>query len=77
MKIIKDNAIYVQKNDIGFLNQTDLEIPMSIYLKVFGNGIVVINNKNKYEFVKFDEEVEIRFFKEQNCIIDYDTIKDL
>lgn len=39
---------------------------MSIYLKVFGNGIVVINNKNKYEFVKFDEEVEIRFFKEQN-----------
>ena len=51
MKIIKDNAVYVQKNDIGFLNQTDLEIPMSIYLKVFGNGIVLINNKNKYEFV--------------------------
>jgi len=77
MKIIRDNAVYVQRNDIGFLNQTDLEIPVSIYLKVFGNGIVVIDARNRFEFVRFDEESEIKFFKEQNWIIDYDTIKDL
>ena len=59
MKIITSEAIYVQKNDIGFLNQTDLAIPASIFLKVFGNGITIIDNSNRFEFVKFEEEREI------------------
>ena len=63
MKIITSEAVYVQKNDIGFLNQTDLSIPASIFLKVFGNGITIIDNSNRFEFVKFEEESEIDFFK--------------
>ena len=39
MKIITKNAVYIQKNDIAYLNHaTDLPIPASIFVKVFGNG---------------------------------------
>ena len=37
MKIITDNAVYVQKNDIAYLNQTDLAIPASIFMKIFSS----------------------------------------
>lgn len=77
MKIITSEAVYVQKNDIGFLNHTDLAIPASIFLKVFGNGITIIDNSNRFEFVKFEEECEIEFFKNLDWIVDYDSVKDL
>lgn len=77
MKIITDNAIYVQKNDMVFLNQTDLSIPVSIFMEVFGKGVTVINDSNRYEFIKFEEKEEIDFFKEMDWIIDYNLLKDL
>ena len=77
MKIITDNAVYVQKNDIAYLNQTDLTIPASIFMKVFGNGIVIINDSNRYEFVKFETPEEIEFFKGIDWMIDYNEAKDL
>lgn len=77
MKIITDRAAYVQKNDIIQLNVSDLEIPASIYLKVFGSGITVIDDSNRYEFVKFEEAYEIEFLKSINWIINYDDVKDL
>lgn len=77
MKIITDNAVYVQKNDIAFLNQTDLAIPASIFMKVFGNGIVIIDDSNRYEFVKFEAPEEIELFKGIDWMIDYNEVKDL
>lgn len=77
MKIITDNAIYVQKNDITYLNNTDLPIPASIYMKVFGNGIVIIDDSNRYDFEKFEDHNEIEFFKGLDWIIDYNSVKDL
>lgn len=81
MKIL-DNSngiekIYVQKNDIVYLNQTDLGIPASIFMKIFGNGIVIINNRNRFEFVEFTNSHEIEFFKNIDWIIDYNEIKEL
>ena len=59
MKIITDDAIYIQKNDITYLNQylslNKLLIPTSIFEKVFGSNIVIIDNSNRYEFIKFDK----------------------
>ena len=77
MKIVTSDAVYVQKNDIRFLllNQTDLIIPELIVLKVYGIGI--INYSNRLEFVKFEEESEIEFFKNLDWIVDYDSVKDL
>lgn len=77
MKIITDNAVYVQKNDIVCLTQTDLAIPSSIFMKVFGNGIVIIDDGNRDEFVKFEVPEEIEFFKGLDWMIDYNEVKDL
>lgn len=77
MKIITHNAAYIQNNDILYLSHSDYPIPASIFLKIFGNGRIVINNSNKYDFFKFDDEDEIDFFKNVDWLIDYDEIKDL
>lgn len=75
MKIITENAIYVQKDDLTYLDKVDSIIPTSIYIKL--NGIVIIDNSNKYEFVKFNEPKEIEFFKSLDWIVDYNKVKDL
>ena len=77
MKIVTNDAVYVQKNDIGYLNQTDLPIPASIYIKIFGNGVVIIDNSNRFEFVKFEEDSEIEYFKNLDWIVDYNVLKDM
>ncbi len=77
MKIITENAVYVQKNDITYLNHTDLPIPASIFIKVFGNGMVIIDDSNRYEFEKFEDNHEIEFFKRLDWIVDYNSVKDL
>ena len=48
MKIFRNDAVYVQKNDIAYLKNTDLSIPASIFMKVFGSGIVIIDDSNRY-----------------------------
>lgn len=77
MKIITNDAIYVQKNDIAYLNNTNITIPASIFMKVFGKGIVIINDLNRYEFVKFEDKKEIDFFKQLDWIIDYEDVRNL
>ncbi|MBR1413437.1 MAG: hypothetical protein IJ574_02055 [Bacilli bacterium] len=77
MKIVTDKEVYVQKNDIAYLNSTDISIPVSIYLKTFGENGGIINDNNRFEFVKFDDKNEIDFFKNLDWIIDYNEIKDL
>lgn len=77
MKIVTDNVAYVQKNDLIHLNQSGLDIPASVYLKVFGNGITIINNNNRYEFVKYEEKHEIEFFKKIDWMIDYFEVKNM
>lgn len=78
MKIITNDAVYVQKNDISYLNSfDDIAIPASIYMKVYGNGTVYVNDSNRYEFVKFEEKTEIEFFKGLDWMVDYNEVKDL
>jgi hypothetical protein len=78
MKIITNDAVYVQKNDIALLNSDfDLPIPASIFNKVYGNGIVIIDDQNRYDFVKFEEKSEIEFFKGIDWMIDFNEVKDL
>ncbi|MBE6160472.1 MAG: hypothetical protein E7157_05460 [Lactobacillales bacterium] len=69
--------IYVQKNDIMYLNQTDLSIPASIFMKIFGNGVTIIDNSNRFEFVEFTNSHEIEFLKNIDWIIDYNEVKEL
>ena len=76
MKIITNDAAYVQKNDIAYLNQTDLDIPASIYLKACETGTFIVDDSNRYEFIRFNKSDEIQFFKNQDWILDYNQVKD-
>ena len=69
-------TVYVQMQDIMQLNQSDMPIPESIYTKVF-TGITIVNDSNRFDFVSFDEEHEVKFFKELEFVIDYDQYKEL
>ena len=62
---------------MGFLSHSDSSIPASIFLKVFGDGITIIDNSNRFEFIKFEEKSEIEFFKSQDWIVDFDDVKNL
>lgn len=78
MKIITNNAIFIQKNDIMmYLHKRDMSGPSSILMKVFEEGVVIIDDTNKYDFVRFDTHEEIEFFKSLDWIIDYNQVKDL
>ena len=76
MKIITNDAAHVQKNDIAYLNQTDLDIPASIYLKACETGTFIVDDSNRYEFIRFNKSDEIQFFKNQDWILDYNQVKD-
>lgn len=69
-------VVYVQMQDIMHLNQSDLPIPASIYTKVF-TGVTIVNDSNRFDFVRFDEEHEVRFFRDLEFVIDFDKYKDL
>lgn len=71
MKIITNDAAYVQMNDLMHLNQSDLPIPASVFMKVFGHGIVIIDDSNRFEFAKFEEDDDIEVFKNIDWIVDY------
>ena len=77
MKIITDNEAFVQFNDLEFLQSTDLAIPASIFLKVFGNEITIIDDRNRYNFVRFTEAEDIEYFKQLDWMVDYNETKDL
>lgn len=77
MKVLKDNKIYVQKNDMAYLNSSGLNIPTSIFMKVFGQGITIIDNSNRYEFIEFTKPEEVEFFKAIDWIVDYNDVKNL
>lgn len=77
MKIITTNKAYVQKNDIMFLIQVDLSIPVSIFSKINKNGMFVVNDFNRYDFIEFNDDYEIEFFKNISWMVDYNEMKNL
>ena len=77
MKVIYDNCVYVQKNDMAYLEASDLPIPASVFTRVFGNGITIIDDRNRYDFVLFKEKTEIDFFKGLDWMVDYNELKNL
>lgn len=70
-------TVYVQMQDIMYLsNETDIPIPATIFTKVF-TGMTIVTDANRFDFVRFDGEHEVKFFREQEVIIDFDQYKDL
>lgn len=69
-------VVYVQMQDIMYLNLSDLPIPASIYTKVL-TGVTIVDDSNRFDFVRFDKEHEVSFFRNLEFVIDYDRYKDL
>lgn len=67
MKIIRNEVCYVEFDDLRFLSP----LPQDVFyeLKVYYS--------NNIKFIKFTKKNALNFFKENEYIIDYDSIKDL
>ena len=78
MKIVLENKVYVQLNDLAhmmkFLNGRS--VPVSVFDKVFGE-VFVCTDSNRYDFVEFNTQEEIDFFKDLEYSVDYMECKDL
>ncbi len=68
-------VVYVQMQDIMYLYNSTMPIPEFIFTKVL-TGLSYVNDSNRFDFVRFDEEDEVSFFKDLEFIIDYDKYKD-
>lgn len=70
-------VVYVQMQDIMYIsNETYIPIPASILTKVF-SGVTIVDDSNRFNFVRFDEDSVVKFFKDLDFIIDYDEYKSL
>lgn len=74
MKIIKDNAAYLQKYYLDILVKSSLVTDKGVPISMFD----VVNKKiyNRYgnkDFLKFTKPDEIEFLKNSEWIIDYNT----
>lgn len=70
-------VVYVQMQDIMYItNEIDIQIPVSIFTKVF-TGITIVNDYNRFDFVRFDNKHEVKFFRDLDFILDYDKFKNL
>lgn len=77
MKIITNETVYVQREDLANLTLSNIIIPSSIFMKIFGGKIDIVDKKYKYHFVKFDSPDEIEFFKNIDWIINYNDMAKL
>lgn len=78
MKIVLEDKVYVQNNDLAHLMHAmeGKAIPASIIQKVFGEVFICCDD-NRYEFVEFDQPEEIDFFKSFTYSVNYMDLKDL
>lgn len=81
MKIFKNEdgkeVVYVQMQDVGFLNSIDDSIPASIYMQVFGNGVTMIGEQNRFDYIRFEQENEVDFFRNLESVVDYNEFANL
>lgn len=72
MKIIKEDAAYVQKIDLANLRDFDGPMPTTVFMKLFSREASIIEDSDAEEFVRFDSKNEVEFFKRADWILDYD-----
>lgn len=79
MKIIRENKVYVQRNDIKDLANilSALSIPCSnnVFNQIYGD-FFICTEKFKYEFLCFEGKEIVDFFNSMDYIIDYDEFNN-
>lgn len=77
MKIITDNAAYIQNSDIMQIMAFENVIPGEFMNEMFNGGYVYINDSNYYAFKKFEGPQTIEFINGLDWIVDYGEVKDM
>ncbi len=82
MKIITEDKVYVQRIDLGRLEDVEDTLPAAVYLPFWapnlnGPNFVSIDDTNRFEFFDFDTPEAIEYFKDIDWILDYTTISVL
>ena len=69
-------VVYVQMNEFGrLMHAEEVSIPSSVFENIYSN-ILIIDDRNRYTFKRFDDENAVKFFEEQDWIIDYKKVRD-
>ena len=80
MKIVLEDKVYVQLNDIMYLihNLDGVAIPAGLLEIVFKNGEpFCCTDDNRYDFIEFRDKQSIEFFKGFDYSVDYLFFKDM
>ncbi len=77
MKIFLNNKVYVQKCDFMFFfkHLQGYSLPESVSDKVFGD-VFIISDDTKNDFIEFDTDEEIEFFRNCDWIINYNEFEN-
>lgn len=82
MKIFNEEKgkkkVYVQLNDIiMLLNMDGVKCPPKEVMDKHYSDIFIVTDENRYEFSEFSEEETIKYFEEQDWIINFKTYKNM
>ena len=80
MKIFTENSVYVQMSDIIYLiKDLSIVLPECVSTEIYGkgNGIMEIDTTKKDKFIRFTDKDSIKWFKEDNIILNYNEVKGL
>lgn len=83
MKIITEGKVYAQLDDIVTIISNfpafSTSIPESFFNTAYNgqNGLLTVDDTNRYKFIEFNAADSIEFFKKLDAVIDYDEFKDV
>ncbi len=75
MKIVNNNNVYIQKEDLYFLSELNCDVPKYIIEKSQSDEIM--NIENHFNFIKISDPETIDFINNTKIVIDYDSYKHL
>lgn len=76
MKIMRENALYIQKIDLEFLKYYYRILPEDISNMIFSNPEINLDDLSKYDFLKIEDPQVIKYFQNVDAIIDYNSIEN-
>jgi len=77
MKIIRENAVYVQKSDLIEIYRIGVGMPLGLIQKGCKYTKFEPDADTRLEFIKFTEQEEIEFLKKFRWIPDYDELVEM